>query len=150
MPTEILHYNSKHAQCYGPYPSKTMSASSLSKQGSMNRDAAVSPAMEAVSDVPGVAADEPEAAAHRQDMAMGRNTMHAYRNASSLAIGAPAADHDPVPGDSSVTVMVAGDPPVTQKAIQVREVEVGPGITLGYHSLDEYKFITSLLAIEEN
>jgi hypothetical protein len=116
----------------------------------MNRGAAVSPAMEAVSDVFGVAADEPEAAAHRQDMASVRTPLQAYRNASSLTTGAPVADHDPVPGGSSVNVMVAGDPPVTQKANEVREVEVGPGITLGYHSLDEYKFITSLLAIEEN
>jgi hypothetical protein len=94
----------------------------------------------------GVVADERDLAAHRQDPVIAVTPPNAYCNAS-LTTGALAPEyHVPVLGSPSV--MVAG-PSGMQTTSMIREVEVGPGITLGFLSLDDYKFITSLFVIAE-
>ena len=45
--------------------------------------------------------------------------------------------------------LVVAGPPVVQETRTVREVEIGPEITLGYHSVDDYNFIMNLDVIEE-
>ncbi|KAG0585943.1 hypothetical protein KC19_2G051000 [Ceratodon purpureus] len=97
-------------------------------------------------DGPDVVAGEQDITAHPQYPAMTVSPPNAYRNAS-LTIGAPVPDHEPVLGFPFLNVLVAG-PHVVQKAKVVREVKFGPGITLGYLSLDDYKFIMNLFVIE--
>lgn len=90
----------------------------------------------------GVVAGERDRAAHRQDTAIAVTPPNAYCNASLLA-----PEYVPVLGSPSVMV---ADPPGMQTAdYMVREVEVGPGITLGFLSFVDYKFITSLFVIAE-
>ncbi|KAG0625377.1 hypothetical protein M758_2G050100 [Ceratodon purpureus] len=97
-------------------------------------------------DGPGVVAGEQDITAHPHNAAMTVTPPNAYRNAS-LTIGPPVPDHEPVLGFPFVNVLVAG-PPVVQNANVVREVKFGPGVTLEYLSLDDYKFIMNLFVIE--
>lgn len=124
-------------------------SSSLSKQGSMRRDATGSSAMSTQD-------------SRQQDLGLrGQNTtwsinyQAAYVNATS-ATGGPISDHEPgvdspvqaphPPADSLLSLLAG---PVAANTKTVREIELGPGITVGHHSLKEYSFITSLPVIEE-
>lgn len=102
-------------------------------------------------DVSGVGADSQNLAPHqRPSMALVVFPLYVCRNATVSSL----ADHDAVPSSPSIPLsanelMVAGQP-ATQTSITVREVVVAPAtavepaITLGYLSLDDFKFITSL------
>jgi hypothetical protein len=145
----MMHYKGRRSERTRPKPSRRTSALLLSEQSSMNRDVAVSPTMEG--DVSGMGADSRNLAAHqRPSMALVVFPLHVCRNATV----SPLADHDAVPSSPSIPLsanelMVAGLP-ATQTSITVREVVVAPAtavepaITLGYHSLDDFKLITSL------
>lgn len=106
-------------------------------------------------DVSGVGADSQNLAAHqRPSMALVVFTLYACRNATVSSL----ADHDPVPSSpsipGSVNELMDAGLPATQTSITVTEVVVAPAtaiepaITLGYHSLADFKLITSLPFIE--
>jgi len=142
---------------------------------SMHRDTTVAPTM--TTDDHGCSKDARRheqilaaVAQHRQSLAL--NSCHHGLQPSDVY--RDTADDHPVLGSPSVNAMLQGsrfqsgfplalaanqvanaltvaDPPVLQtpKQLKVREVELGAGITLGYLSLADYKFITSLVVIEE-
>lgn len=118
-------------------------SSSLSKQGSMRRDATGSSAM---------SPRQQDLGLRGQNTTWSINCQAAYVNATS-ATGGPISDHEPgvdspvqaphPPADSLLSVVAVAN------TKRVREIELGPGITVGHHSLKEYSFITSLPVIEE-
>lgn len=107
--------------------------------------------------------------AYCQDLARNAYSSEVYCN-TALPVGAPFSNHGLTLDSPSVNGMVqvprAGDAPsphppavsfqlavagplVLQETRVVREVEIGPGITLADHSTEAYKFIMSLVVIEE-
>lgn len=135
----------------------------------MHRDAAVSSAMAARA-LDEVADEQNLAAALCQSKALSTTSPSVYRTATFTTAGAPDG---PVRTPPSINVivqardttsllallaeglMVASPPVNVQKTNAVREVPgevevvLGPGLTLGYLSLDEYKFTTNLRVIED-
>jgi len=126
----------------------------------MKRDVTGSSAM--TTDVSGVDSHQQDSRVYHQNTTPCIIYQAAYRIAT-FATGGPISDHEPGVGSlvqapardttsrhlPAVSLLSAVAGPVVQPTKTVREVEIGPGITLLDLTLDDYSFITSLPVIEE-